>query len=174
MQCDYCAVGMIETRATKEEPYVYELSGLKKVFLIGIVVQRCPKCGFESPMIPRIASLHQTIADLVVKKTAPLNGEEIRFLRKHAGFSARQFARVIEVDPTHLSRVENGHTKHLGSATDKLVRLYTRMAKDDQSSRDLLVQIANEADRRERSVKRARLLRIEAVLERNQWMAPAA
>jgi transcriptional regulator with XRE-family HTH domain len=62
------------------------------------------------------------IAKALLFKEGLLVGEEIRFLRKNAGLSAKEFARLIQVDPAHLSRVENGKTETLSAATDKLAR----------------------------------------------------
>ncbi len=35
------------------------------------------------------------------------NGDTVRELRDRAGYSLREFARLVGTDPTHLSRIEN-------------------------------------------------------------------
>jgi len=67
-------------------------------------------------------SLLHILAMAVVCSPRKLSGEEVRFLRKYAGKSARDFARFLHVDHTHLSKVENGKTE-IGTRLDKLVRL---------------------------------------------------
>ena len=44
--------------------YRYVESGLKNVILSGIETIRCPKCGNEDPIIPRIRGLHRALAYL--------------------------------------------------------------------------------------------------------------
>jgi transcriptional regulator with XRE-family HTH domain len=73
------------------------------------------------PIIPNVAQLHGLIAEKLLLKNGLLTGQEIRFLRKNAGLSGKDFARYIEVHPAHLSRVENGKGRdRLGAAPDKL------------------------------------------------------
>jgi transcriptional regulator with XRE-family HTH domain len=74
------------------------------------------------PIIPRIEELHDLIAGMVVKKVGHLSGDEIRFLRKHAGYPAKDFADLLRINASHLSRVENGHTASLGKQADILAR----------------------------------------------------
>ncbi len=44
MQCDRCGSHVIERKASDAAPYDYRESGLKNVFLCGIVVRTCPRC----------------------------------------------------------------------------------------------------------------------------------
>ena len=101
------------------------LQNLAGGFLLsGILVYRCPRCGGAAPLIPRIAQLHRMMAKILVEKPSALTGPEIRFLRKHAGFSAQEFANALGVDASHLSRVETskpGYEK-LGKPADRLAR----------------------------------------------------
>lgn len=167
MKCDYCNVEMVKGAATEKEPYRYALSGLPNVSLFGITVHRCPTCGFEAPIIPRTAELHQVIAELVLKKRSNLNGEEIRFLRKHAGFPANKFALLLGIGPAHLSHVETGKRKSLGGPTDRLVRALTLTAREGNGARDMLMSIANDLDRSRRQVSKPPVFR----LYRKTWKA---
>ena len=151
--CEYCQVAMIERVATESEPYRYDLSGLKDVLLFGIKVLQCPACGFEAPIVPRVAELHEVIARIIIQKPVPLRGEEIRFLRKHAGFPARKFATLLGVSPVYLSRVENGHTAKLGNPTDRLVRALTLTARDGRAAKDMLMQLAVELEAQTKQVR---------------------
>lgn len=124
-QCDKCNdAELIERKATASAPYQYRLSGLSNVWLSGITVLECPLCKTEFPKrIPRIGELHRVIADCLIAKKSPLTGEEIRYLRKYAGFPAKDLAVVLGVTPAYLSRVETGKKDSLGAAAERLVRV---------------------------------------------------
>jgi hypothetical protein len=63
-------------------------------------------------------------------------------LRKWAGFPAKQFAALLWIDASHLSRVENGKTRHLGAPADKLVRAMAMAASDKEFAKNILLHIA--------------------------------
>ena len=121
-KCDVCEGPLIKRKATSARPYNDRMSGLDTVFLVGIDVRECKKCGVQVPIIPNVAGLHAAIAEYLTFKQDLLSGKEIQFLRKNAGIPAKEFAELIGVDPAHLSRVENGKTESLGAGTDKLAR----------------------------------------------------
>lgn len=60
-------------------------------------------------------------------------------MRKHMGKPLRDFAGLIGVDESHLSRVENGKTKSLGAPTDKPVRAIALADRDATAVKDLLL-----------------------------------
>jgi transcriptional regulator with XRE-family HTH domain len=173
--CEECGGRTVLHHATVENPYPYEeLSGLKGVGLAGISVQRCVKCGAESPIIPRIGELHRLIVTGLVNKPAALAGDEIRFLRKNAGFPARKFAALIGIDPSHLSRVETGKTRRLGPSTDVLARaVVLAESRGGDAARDILLDVAKRAQLRKQEAKRARLGRQPLLfrLQGNRWAA---
>lgn len=63
-----------------------------------------------------------------------LTGGEVLFLRKYIGKRARDFARLLHVDHTHLSKVENGHVV-IGAALDKAVCLLVLLFSPDLQNR---------------------------------------
>jgi len=73
------------------------------------------------PEIPYAGILHHCIAMSILQKKALLSGEEIRFVRKDAGFSASELARVMGVDKVSVSRWEN-EKKKIGKDSDRLIR----------------------------------------------------
>ena len=166
MNCIECESTVVTRRATSEKPYAYKLSELPGVFLVGISVNVCPSCGLESPVIPRLTELHRVIAHTLHKKPTPLNGAEIKFLRKVIGVSAQKFAKGLRIDPTYLSKVENGHAT-VGESLDQLIRLYTltRMAQEDQKAQALLWQIVDEVEKPVKEVQEAPFYE----LKNNQW-----
>lgn len=169
MLCEECHLEMVERKATGKAPYHYDVSGLSHVYLAGIVVQRCPRCRAESPAIPRIAELHQAIARALIHKPGVLHGEEIRFLRKHAGFPARQFAALLGIRPAHLSRVENGHTVSFGPPTDRLARAIATTANGGEDAREMLLTMADNLERKGRKGALTPLF----TLEQNHWRVAA-
>ncbi len=101
--------------------YPYQEVGLKSVVLLNILVYHC-RCGAIVPEIPYAGVLHHCIAMSVLKKKALLSGEEIRFVRKTAGYSGTELARVMGVDKGTVSKWEN-EKKKIGKETDRLLRL---------------------------------------------------
>jgi putative zinc finger/helix-turn-helix YgiT family protein len=141
MTCENCKGEIQERTATLSKPYRYKLSGLDHVLLIGIRVRSCEHCGLELPTIPRVGELHRLIAQMLTEKAAPLRGNEVRFLRKQAGFSAREFATLLGQSPEHLSRVENGR-KRLGAAADRLVRAFASIGREEEGTRKMLLDLS--------------------------------
>lgn len=85
----------------------YRESGLDYVVLLGVEMRRCPFCGEEELVIPRMEELHRVIARAVASREGALTGSEIRFLRKYLGLSGVTFAKRIGVSHETVSRWEN-------------------------------------------------------------------
>lgn len=168
MKCMTCGLEMVVRSATRETPYAYTLAGLKDVVLIGISIHHCKACGEDIPVIPRVGELHNVIAMALVKQGRLLRGDEIRFLRKNAGFQSGEFAALMGVSATYLSKVENGKLK-LGLGADKLVRL---LASADENNRELLMEIAKDMkpSRRPREAAKRPIFK----LEKQRWLRAAA
>jgi putative zinc finger/helix-turn-helix YgiT family protein len=115
-QCYDCGKTMIG----KRQNYSYQEVGLKSVVLLNIVVYNC-KCGAIVPEIPYAGILHNCIAMSVLEKKALLSAEEIRFIRKAAGFSATELARVLGMEKGTVSRWENSK-QGIGKDADRLLR----------------------------------------------------
>lgn len=118
-KCRACRQGeLVITRKN----YRYTESGLSNVVLQDVEVRSCPLCDDEQVVLPRVTELHRAIALAVVRSNARLSGEEVRFLRKYMGFSGGDFAARMGVDPSTVSRWENGH-EPIGSLADRVLRL---------------------------------------------------
>ena len=117
-QCSKCGA---EARVIRGS-YRFRESGLPNVILQGIEIIRCPVCGNEDPILPRLNRLMQVVALSMVNKPYRLRGEEIRFLRKYLGKTGEEFARLIHVDKTTLSKWENNDDR-VGDQSDRLIRL---------------------------------------------------
>ena len=103
--CPFCEA-ILEKRVGR---YHYKASGLPYVWLEGVVIRTCPGCeeggGVE---IPNLAGLHTVLTDYLIHQKARFESFEIRFLRKTLGWSSKDFAKRMGVDPATVSRWEAG------------------------------------------------------------------
>lgn len=104
MNCDLCQ-GDILTKTN--QLYHYKESGLDNLYLTGITVEECQKCGDISPWLPKLNKLHRIVARAIVMQPFSLTGQQIRFLRTERELKAKDFATLLSVDPVTLSRWEN-------------------------------------------------------------------
>lgn len=133
VRCDDCGTPMIPLR----KDYRYVESGLDHVLLKGARVHRCPACKAEAPEIPNLLGLHQQIAKALLTKPALLTGPEIRFLRKHLGLKAAEFAAHLGTTNVTVSRWE---TEEIGidARTDRLIRLLAVRKLEEEAGQLLL------------------------------------
>jgi DNA-binding transcriptional regulator YiaG len=174
MKCLACGTPVIEKMATPQDPYRYDLSGLKDAYLVGITIQFCPECKVQSPIIPRMLELHNVIARSIASVPELLCGDELRFLRKWAELPAKQFAALLGIDASHLSRVENGKTKHLSSPVDKLARAVAMAANEREFTKNILLNIANLRIQQAKRVRAPGKTRPAFALVRNRWKREVA
>ena len=138
-RCEECQHPLeVEPNAVRR----YELGGLPHVELHGVRVTRCPGCGAEDIRIPRIAQLHQVLAEHFIHQPRPLAPVEARFLRKHMGLSTADYARCMGVTRETVSRWETG-AKPMGPQADRLLRLLvaTTTPCTDYAAKDALSEI---------------------------------
>ena len=101
--------------------YRFTESGLDNVVLKDVEFAKCEECGEEAVRIPRLNDLMRALALGVIAKPYELTGEDVRFLRKYLELSAAEFANILSVDKSTLSRWENGD-QALGPQSDRLIR----------------------------------------------------
>jgi len=106
----------------------YKECGLNNITLMDIPVYHCQLCGEEYHEINNPDQLHQEIAKALIQKRGMLDGKEVRFLRKHLGFSGVQFCKIIGYSPETLSRIEKEHESN--AVTDHFDRLVRFAAKE--------------------------------------------
>jgi DNA-binding transcriptional regulator YiaG len=80
--------------------------------------------------IPRMEDLHRRLALELIKKPS-FSGKEIRFLRKHLGWSQAQFAEHVAVEKETISRWETGALE-MGDSMAQLLRLLVFMGEKVQ------------------------------------------
>ena len=120
------------------EDYEFKESGLSNVVLKGIEVARCKHCKNVDATIPRLEQLLTALAIAIVKQPYPLQGEQVRYLRKYLEMSQAVFAEPLKVDKTSISKWENDEDK-IGPQSDRLIRLVvTALGKGMGDSRDVV------------------------------------
>lgn len=120
MKCDSCGGAM----KTSRRNYRYKESGLSNVVLENVELRRCPRCGEEELVLPRIAELHRVLAKAIAEKLESLSGDEIRYLRKYLGWSGEDFSKYFGVTRETVSRWETC-ARRMSVTAERLLRLYT-------------------------------------------------
>ena len=118
MKCPEC--GGAVTESTGNHRYIG--NELPNVVLLGVKIRTCAECGHSSVTIKKLAGLHRVLATCLAEAPHKLDPGEICFLRKHLGWSGRDFARHFGVSPETVSRWENGK-KAMGPTAERLLRL---------------------------------------------------
>jgi len=101
--------------------YPFKECGLNNVTLIGVYLIECPSCGNVDPIIPDVNDLMRALAWYVSTQRFRLTGEDVRFLRKYLKMTGVEFANLLGVDNTTLSKWEN-HADPIGTANERLIR----------------------------------------------------
>lgn len=117
MECSNCGA----TAKVIAGTYPFRESGLNNVVLCGIDLVKCPACHNVDPIIPHVNQLMRVLALAVISHPFRLRGEDVRFLRKFIGKNGREFAELLHVDPTTLSKWENNEDP-VGPNNDRLIR----------------------------------------------------
>jgi putative transcriptional regulator len=105
MKCLSCGGEMMETRL---DSYHFAECGLENVTLVGVRHRKCGTCGKQEVVIRKMKELHRLLAMRLAAKNSLLTPNEVRFLRKHLGYSGTDFAAHIGVRPETVSRWETG------------------------------------------------------------------
>jgi putative zinc finger/helix-turn-helix YgiT family protein len=125
------------------ENHRYDECGLPDVVLVGVEVRRCPECGFQMVVIPRIEVLHRKLAQTVATHATKLTPVEIRFLRKYLGYDRERFSQVMGVDEGTVSHWETG--RPMGAIADRLLRILVMREKPiDEYPNDALADVAKD------------------------------
>jgi putative transcriptional regulator len=129
MKCDVCRKGELRTRS--QQTYRYKECGLDNVYLLNLEFQVCDACGTKVPRLKRMPELHATIARAIAMQPCPLRGQDIRFLRKQLGYSAKEWATLLRTNASTLSRWENNQ-QEIGPQSDSLIRLLYFRIRDEK------------------------------------------
>lgn len=141
-KCDGCGRRM---RRTVQDRYQYLESGLSNVVLDHIPVYKC-ECGEQIVGLPNVERLHALIFEKLLTKSGRLRGEEVRFLRKWMGAKSVDFAKMVKVHATTLSKWESGD-QTISEEHDKLIRfaiVVTIGAQSKQQMAEAYRQVADQ------------------------------
>lgn len=134
-ECSNCG----KNASVNRGKYHFKECGLQNVMLDGIEVISCDNCGNIDPIIPRFNDLMRTLALAVIVNPARLSGAEIKFLRKYLKMTGEQFAQLLSVDKTTLSKWET-NADQVGAQSDKLIRAIVALkSKELQNEADELL-----------------------------------
>ncbi len=166
-----CAICGGELTVVKGKPYNYPIGELQ-VFLIGIPQYTCNECGEEFTTIPSPEALHRTIGlDICKNKKGLLLAEEIIFLRKELSLNATGLAKVLGVNPSTLSRWENGK-KPIGESNDRMLRMSYLSCFDDPCEKDTkcdnVLSIMSDLPQKRKAIKEKRTISINP----QEWLSP--
>ena len=143
MQCPSCN----NTKSLKSETIVHHFkeSGLDHITLNGVKKYSCKNCREIIYDFGDINQLNRLIAGALIRKKETLTNKEIRFLRTHVGYSSEMFARILGLDKTSFSRIENNRAK-VSNQVNMAVRLAVagKMADRNYDLHDLLLAIEND------------------------------
>ncbi len=120
MKCISCGS---ENMQSHTGAYRYDIGIEEKIVLLGIPINRCPDCGEEEIGIPRLAELHQIVAETIASKSARLTPKEVRFLRKHLDMTNVRLAEIMGVAPETASRWQSEKGPQMGVVAERLLRL---------------------------------------------------
>src|SRR5215213_1114291 len=129
MKCDVCHKGELRTRS--QQTYRYKECGLDNVYLLNMEFRVCDACGIKVPRLKRMPELHATIARAIAMQPCPLRGQDVRFLRKQLGYSAKEWATLLRTNTSTLSRWENNQ-QEMGTQSDTLIRLLYFRIRDEK------------------------------------------
>ncbi len=119
MKCSTCGAELLPPVRKDGVPYP---CGLRNAVLNGVLVPSGPAGGEAEVAIPRIDGLHRVLALAVARKPGRLAPDEIRFLRKHLGWSGVDFAGRFRVTPQTVTRWERGQM-HMNAQAELLLRI---------------------------------------------------
>jgi DNA-binding transcriptional regulator YiaG len=148
-------------RARRNQAVAYPESGIPNLWLKGMTVYRCRKCGGEYPEFPNMRQLHRGIADWLAQGLLPLTGPQFRFLRKQLGLSTRVLAAIMGVRRESVTRWET-EAEPIGPTSERLMRLLYGVRRTTEHGgqlpthlekiQDVLASIQRKAERRPEKV----------------------
>lgn len=127
--CKHCGSDKREIQLLDEFSVSDLLGAPFQVILERVVKEEvCAGCGkVLGHVIPQPDELSSIVAILRAFDANKLNGREIRFLRKSAGWKSKELAKKLSVSSEQLSRYENGHCA-IGEVYERLLRALVFLA----------------------------------------------
>ncbi len=116
--CKQCG-GM--TRRLSMGQFETDRMGIPLVLVESVDQETCDSCGARAHIIPDMAGLVAAVAMSLVLAPYKLNGREIRFLRKAAGWSSKELADRLDVAAESITRWEKGQA--VGDSMERVLRM---------------------------------------------------
>lgn len=110
------------TQIKKLRALNYTGVNLNNIVLLNIQVEWCADCQIETPLLQNVKKLHNAIGVAIALQKVHLSNEDLRYLRRSAGFSVGDWAKQIGVVEAHYSRLESGD-RSITAQVDKLARI---------------------------------------------------
>ena len=120
MRCKECGGAL---PAPRIEPTLLAVKLPYEVWVEGHV-RECSN-GHRAVSIPRLGSVLHELAQFIANLPRSLVPEEVNHLRRHLGWSQRDLAAALGVEPTTVSKWENGRTR-MGSTAERFLRHLAR------------------------------------------------
>ena len=161
MSCAMCGGSMRTARKNVR----YDAVGLRDVLLRAVEIRRCRWCDEYELVLPDLDDLHRVIAHAIIGKRGRLAPAEIRFLRKHLGWSSASIATHLGVTPETMSRWETAAIP-MGVTADRLLRLIVAYRDRPACFPLKMLRVVAWGD--------AKPARVRVDVENGQWRAYAA
>jgi len=106
------------------KPFHYTMSGLDNVWLLnGFTIEETPYG--TGVRVEDADGLHRQLARVIVSDKTPMNGRELRFVRKLMGLSQNGLARLLGCSDQRVARWEKGQTA-IDPSAERLLRMVVR------------------------------------------------
>jgi YgiT-type zinc finger domain-containing protein len=158
-QCSNCGS---EAKIVRGD-YEFRETGLRDLVLLDIELVKCGKCGNVDPILFQVDELMHIAAMAILQKPYRLQGEELRFLRKHINLNQEEFAKLLHVDKTTLSKWENNEDP-IGVQSDLLARAVV-ISRDKRLEK----QAADHIRAFERIADKQKHVRVEVDTEKHEY-----
>jgi YgiT-type zinc finger domain-containing protein len=158
-ECSNCGA---EARVVRGD-YEFKESGLRDVVLLDIELVKCGKCGNVDPILFQVDDVMNLIAVAILQKPYRLLGEELRFLRKHVDLPQEEFAKLLHVDKTTLSKWENNEDP-IGIQSDLWARTVV-MSRDKRLEK----RAADHIRTFEKMANKQKRVRVEVDMQKHEY-----
>ncbi len=122
MKCAQCGHSMDLTTGTHR----YEESGLDNILLMNVPIYKCTSCGETEVEIPAMEELHCLLGLLLLYLPVRLSPAEVKYLRKHMGYSQEELASYLGVTRASIARWEKSGGMLRFDQDKSLRQLYVR------------------------------------------------
>ena len=158
-QCSNCGS---EAKIVRGD-YEFKETGLRDLVLLDIELVKYGKCGNVDPILFQVEELMHIAAVAILQKPYRLQGEELRFLRKHIDLNQEEFAKLLHIDKTTLSKWENNEDP-IGVQSDLLARavVISRDKRLEKRAADHIRAFEKIADKQKR-------VRVEVDTEKHEY-----